>query len=224
MKKKKIFPRKKLVCQLLYTMAVLLSIRYQVIWQTELEAKLQVKQVMDENGDADLTEVLLQEAKCFPVKDDPSEKIQWSFEDGYGGVRTYGGNRKHEGIDIMASEDQPGCLQICSMTDGVVEQMGWLELGGYRIGIRSQSGVYYYYAHLAEYADHLQVGDAVKAGDILGKMGNTGYGEEGTTGMFPVHLHFGVYTTQDGQEESMNPYPLLQYLEQRQKYRIVRLW
>ena len=34
----------------------------------------------------------------------------------------------------------------------IVEKCGWLELGGYRVGIRSDKGAYMYYAHLAQYA------------------------------------------------------------------------
>jgi len=209
---KKIF-KAKLLYATLYLLLVLYAIRYQVNWQPDQEKRLSARQEMEKNGDGDLAGSLLQEAKCFPVRKDPSGSVRWNFEDGYGGERTYGGKRHHEGIDIMASDDRPGCLQICAMADGVVEQMGWLKLGGYRIGIRSKSGFYYYYAHLAEYAEGIQVGDRVKAGTVLGKMGNTGYGSEGTTGMFPVHLHFGIYANAEGRERSMNPYPLLQYLD-----------
>lgn len=215
MKRKKTIRRIKYFIVLLYLILVVCAIQYHMTWQANLERKLLVRQEMQENGNADLADRLLGEAVCFPVKRDQTGDVQWTFDDGYGGERTYGGKRKHEGIDIMASEDRPGCLQIQAIADGVVEQMGWLKLGGYRIGIRSQSGIYYYYAHLAEYADNIHLGDQVKAGSVLGKMGNTGYGEEGTTGMFPVHLHFGIYISVDGQEQSINPYPLLRYLEKR---------
>ena len=53
----------------------------------------------------------------------------------------------------------------------------------------------------------------IKAGDVLGYMGDTGYGLEGTRGKFPVHLHVGVYFYTNGQEMSVNPYWLLRYLE-----------
>ena len=43
----------------------------------------------------------------------------------------------HEGCDIMAGNNERGYFPIVSMTDGVVERIGWLEKGGYRIGIRS---------------------------------------------------------------------------------------
>ena len=72
-------------------------------------------------------------------------------------------------------------------------QMGWLELGGYRIGIRSSGGIYYYYAHMESYAEDLQEGSEVFAGQFLGFVGDSGYGAEGTTGQFVVHLHLGIY-------------------------------
>ena len=45
-------------------------------------------------------------------------------------------------------------------------------------------------------------------------MGDTGYGEEGTTGKFPVHLHVGIYVRTDAVAElAVNPYPVLKYVE-----------
>ena len=52
------------------------------------------------------------------------------------------------------------------------------------------------------------------AGDILGYLGNTGYGKEGTKGKFDVHLHFGIYVDIEGKEVSVNPYYILKWLEQ----------
>lgn len=147
--------------------------------------------------------LLVKEIKKFPVK----QQREMFFENGYGGERTYGGQRKHEGIDILPKK--PGDYDVVSATDGVVESLGWLELGGYRIGIRSSRGFYYYYAHLEKYQKGLKKGSRVKAGDILGKMGNTGYGKEGTKGKFVVHLHFGIYRQRKGKEKSLNPYYLL---------------
>ena len=53
------------------------------------------------------------------------------------------------------------------MTDGVVRQKGWLELGGWRLGIETEKGAYFYYAHMDSYAD-IEEGDIVHAGDLLG--------------------------------------------------------
>ena len=58
-------------------------------------------------------------------------------------------------------------------------------------------------------------GVSVAAGQLIGYMGDTGYSEvEGTTGNFPVHLHFGMYLDLEGRGEvSFNPYYLLGLLE-----------
>ncbi len=145
--------------------------------------------------------------------------METSFDNSWMFERTFGGERSHEGTDIMASVNERGRYPIISMTDGVVEKIGWLKLGGYRIGIRSPSGGYYYYAHLYDYAKEFQEGDEVKAGQLLGFMGDSGYGEEGTIGQFAVHLHVGVYVGgEDGGEMSLNPYWFLKWLEPQRIY------
>ena len=53
-----------------------------------------------------------------------------------------------------------------------------------------------------------------RSGEMLGYMGDSGYGEEGTVGQFAVHLHFGIYIqTADGREVSVDPYWILKGLE-----------
>ena len=138
----------------------------------------------------------------------------WQFE------RTYGGERTHEGCDIMATFNERGVYPIYSATEGVVENIGWLKLGGWRIGIRSESGAYYYYAHLSEYARDFTVGETIEAGTLLGFMGDSGYSEvPGTYGQFPVHLHFGIYFDDlFGNEYAINPYPVLYFCEKRFLY------
>ena len=69
--------------------------------------------------------------------------------------------------------------------------------GGWRIGIRSfDSKRYYYYAHLQKdhpFADGLQIGDRVEAGQLIGFMGRTGYSDrENVNNIETVHLHFGM--------------------------------
>ena len=126
--------------------------------------------------------------------------------------------RGHEGCDIMGAREPRGYYPVVSMSDGVVEKVGWLELGGWRLGIRSPRGAYLYYAHLYGYSRQWQEGDTVKAGDLLGYMGDSGYSKvEGTTGNFDVHLHVGIYFKTDHFDElSVDPYWILRYLE---KYR-----
>lgn len=141
-------------------------------------------------------------------------QMKVSYVDTWMAERTYGGVRGHEGTDIMAQKNERGLYPIVSMTDGTVTNKGWLEKGGYRIGITAPGGAYFYYAHLDSYS-HINIGDQVKAGDLLGFMGDSGYGIEGTVGQFAVHLHLGIYLYLDGKEVSVNPYWILRYIENK---------
>ncbi|MBC7959228.1 MAG: M23 family metallopeptidase [Vallitaleaceae bacterium] len=154
---------------------------------------------------------------CFPVMADGSNiENGYTYTNSFLAERTYGGNRKHMGIDLMDSNNEKGALNIVSMTDGVIENMGWLELGGYRIGIRTPTGAYFYYAHLNNYAAGLKEGSQVFAGQLLGTMGSSGYGPEGTIDQFDVHLHLGIALDLDGKEFWVNPYAILMALDPQQ--------
>ena len=156
---------------------------------------------------------IFSDLKYFPVPYMGQDAAKVSYEDSWNAPRTYGGDRRHEGTDLMAENNIPGYFPIISITDGVVEKMGWLEKGGNRIGIRAESGAYFYYAHLDTYAPGLKIGDKVIAGQLLGFMGDTGYGKEGTKGKFDVHLHLGIYLSDENQEMSVNPYWILKIIE-----------
>lgn len=156
---------------------------------------------------------ILNDIKYFPVPLKENGESSVTFEDSWYASRNYGGTRKHEGTDLMPEYNITGLYPIISITDGVVEKIGWLEKGGYRIGIRAPSGAYFYYAHLESYAEGLKKGDEIKAGQLLGFMGDSGYGPEGTTGMFAVHLHLGIYIDTPIGELSVNPYYILLYLQ-----------
>ena len=148
--------------------------------------------------------------EVFPI----DVNAKYAYENSWHSERNYGGNRRHYGTDIMDCQNQRGDISIVSMTSGVVENIGWNEQGGYRVGIRSKNGAYLYYAHLAKYAPNLEQGSTVKSGDLIGYMGDSGYGEEGTVGKFQVHLHVGIATKAFGNDEMwINPYYLLRYLE-----------
>ncbi len=147
-----------------------------------------------------------------------NEEYTVNFVDTWGGGRSYGGDRRHEGTDIMTAIDEPGLYPLLSMTDGTVSEKGWLEKGGYRIGITAPNGAYFYYAHLDSYAN-LEIGDEINAGELLGFVGDSGYGEEGTRGNFATHLHLGIYINMNQEEFAVNPYWILKYIEnQKLKY------
>lgn len=154
-----------------------------------------------------------EEAVYFPVPESAvAPSLKTTYVNTWMTERSYGGRRGHEGTDIMASENQRGLYPVVSICEGTVTNLGWLEKGGYRIGITTDSGTYYYYAHLDSYSN-IREGDRVAAGELLGYMGDSGYGEEGTKGKFAVHLHLGIYFYKGGEEISVNPYHLLKYLE-----------
>lgn len=154
----------------------------------------------------------------FPVTECGSGNGGFYYENTFGAERNYGGKRTHEGCDVFGESPLSGRYPVLSVCDGYVEKIGWLPLGGYRIGIRGRDGGYFYYAHLDSYDRDFHPGDPVQAGEVLGLMGDTGYGEEGSRGKFPAHLHFGCYIQTDGKEElSVNSYPVLQVLESRKR-------
>ncbi len=111
----------------------------------------------------------------------------------FGNSRSYGFKRTHLGNDLMGSIGTP----IIAVESGIVEQLGWNQYGGWRIGIRSFDGKrYYYYAHLRKdhpYVESLEKGDTVKAGDVIGYLGMTGYSiKENVNNINVAHLHFGM--------------------------------
>lgn len=156
-----------------------------------------------------------QDLEVFPVPDSVNEtKHAVDYEDSWMFERNFSKKRGHEGCDLMPIKNKAGYYPVLSMSEGTVEKIGWLTLGGYRVGIRTKHGAYLYYAHLHSYAASLYEGKVVHAGELLGYMGDSGYGEEGTCGMFPVHLHIGIYLTMDASEQiSINPYYPLKSLE-----------
>ena len=113
--------------------------------------------------------------------------------DDFGNPRTYGYKRLHLGNDLLGAVGAP----IIAVEGGVVQALGWNQYGGWRVGIRSHDGFrYYYYAHMRKdypYVKTLQQGDIVKAGDVIGYMGMTGYStKENVNNIKVPHLHFGL--------------------------------
>ena len=103
---------------------------------------------------------------------------------------------------------QVGTPIICCES-GYVEAIGWNKYGGWRIGIRSfDQKRYYYYAHLRQnspYAEGLEIGDVVTAGDVIGYMGHTGYSEtENVNNIETVHLHIGLQLIFDESQKEGN--------------------
>lgn len=130
----------------------------------------------------------------------------FSHYDDFGNSRSYGYKRVHLGNDLMGSIGTP----IIAVESGIVEACGWNQYGGWRVGIRSFDGKrYYYYAHLRKdhpYAKDMCEGKIVKAGDVIGYLGMTGYStKENVNNINVPHLHFGMQLIFDeSQKEGTN--------------------
>jgi peptidoglycan LD-endopeptidase LytH len=116
-----------------------------------------------------------------------------------------GGARRHQAIDIPAPRGTP----VVAAMPGRVEKLFRSVAGGTTVYLRSRDGGWsYYYAHLAGYTPGLAEGRAVRAGDPIGYVGDTGNAGAGN-----FHLHFAVSRMRPGQRwwegEPVNPYPLL---------------
>lgn len=111
----------------------------------------------------------------------------------FGAARSYGYSRPHLGHDMMAAVGTP----VIAIESGIIEVMGWNQYGGWRIGIRSfDKKRYYYYAHLRKdkpFHEELCEGKVVKAGDVIGYVGRTGYSpNENVNNIETSHLHVGL--------------------------------
>lgn len=84
-----------------------------------------------ENYDSECKSILINvesEAVYYPVAESSVDKsYTTTFTNSWMSERTFGGNRGHEGVDIMATTNKRGIYPIVSMTDGVVTNLGWLE-------------------------------------------------------------------------------------------------
>ncbi len=134
-------------------------------------------------------------AKTFPYS---------HFAD-FGAKRSYGFSRPHLGHDMMSATGTP----VIAVESGTVEIMGWNQYGGWRVGIRSfDKKRYYYYAHLRQnrpfHAD-LKEGSVVKAGDVVGYVGHTGYStKENVNNINESHLHWGMQLIFDESQKECN--------------------
>jgi murein DD-endopeptidase MepM/ murein hydrolase activator NlpD len=109
----------------------------------------------------------------------------------------------HHGEDIFAALGTP----LLAVADGTVFSVGWNDVGGYRLWLRDKLGNQFYYAHLSAFSPLAVNGAQVKAGDVLGFMGNSG-DAQGT----PYHLHFEIHPVQMlymGYDGVIAPYPML---------------
>lgn len=98
------------------------------------------------------------------------------------GMRTLNGVTKpHNGIDLKPVENKEENWRIYAVRDGVIGAKKEDATRGKYLDLITPGGISARYQHLLSF--NIQVGQAVKEGDILGVAGNTGY----STGR---HLHY----------------------------------
>jgi murein DD-endopeptidase MepM/ murein hydrolase activator NlpD len=138
-----------------------------------------------------------------------------SFGDTFGAFRSDVAGNWHHGDDIFAALGAP----ILACADGIVFSVGWNDVGGNRLWLRDQQGNEFYYAHLSAFTPLAGNGRFVKAGEVLGFVGNTG-DAQGT----PTHLHFEVHPFSllfMGYDGAVNPTPYLQAWKHLQDVRFI---
>ena len=151
----------------------------------------------------------------FVIKAFPHETSIVHFSDTWGAPRS--GGRRHKGIDIMS----PKGTWVVAVDDGIVERLDWNRLSGWNVMIRHADGWTSHYLHFnndttgtddgeggpeTAFIEGLEVGSFVKAGDVIGFVGDSGNAEN--TGS---HTHFELHV--DGRK--VNPYPFLEEAMER---------
>jgi murein DD-endopeptidase MepM/ murein hydrolase activator NlpD len=94
------------------------------------------------------------------------------------------GHRRHQGIDIFARRGTP----VLAAAAGEVVRIGQDRLGGNVVWVAGEGARLYYYAHLSAFREGLHVGEHLRSGEELGRVGNSGNARD-----TPPHLHFGIY-------------------------------
>ena len=135
----------------------------------------------------------------IPVAGVSSDQLLDTFAD----ARSEG--RTHDALDIAAPAETP----VLAAYDGKILKLFQSERGGTTIyQVAANQELVFYYAHLSRYADGLAEGDAVRQGQVIAYVGDTGNAGAGN-----YHLHFSIAAVSDPKRywegTTINPYPLL---------------
>lgn len=142
--------------------------------------------------------------RVFPLAPTAAQRARIGFRNDFSDARPSGGMNSagtHGAIDIFAPLGTP----VVAIEDGTLAQVGPQRLGGNRLHVLGASGDWYY-AHLDRYAAGVTSGSEVRAGDVIGYVGQTG--QAGGT----PHLHLAWKPA--GASSYDNPFSLLSELWQ----------
>ncbi len=151
----------------------------------------EVSQLEDESSDSEPERVLFYR----PVT---GEVVKHYSMDALVFSETMGDYRVHTGIDVAC---EAGC-EVVAFTDGTVSAVNDDYFYGTTVAVTHSQGLVSYYMNLdPELASGIAVGSEVKAGDVLGRVGDTARIEEKDG----AHLHFELRVN----GELINPEPEL---------------
>jgi murein DD-endopeptidase MepM/ murein hydrolase activator NlpD len=142
---------------------------------------------------------------------------QVSFVDTFGAFRGDVAGNWHHGDDLFAPLGAP----VLACADGTVFSVGWNDVGGNRLWLRDGQGNEFYYAHLSAYTPAAKNGNHVKAGEVLGFVGNTGDAQA-----TPYHLHFEVHPVSLlalGYDGAVDPTPYLKAWQRQKDVSLVQV-
>ncbi len=126
-----------------------------------------------------------------------------AFGNTFGAYRGDVAGKWHHGEDLVAPYGTP----LLAVADGTLFSVGWNDIGGWRLWIRDDAGNEFYYAHLSAYSPLAIAGKRVRAGDVVGFVGDSGDADGGVP-----HLHFEIHPVdllQYGYDGAVAPYPFL---------------
>jgi murein DD-endopeptidase MepM/ murein hydrolase activator NlpD len=114
--------------------------------------------------------------------------------DDFGAARQIGA---HQGNDLFAAFGSP----VLAVADGTLNRVGTLPISGNRLWLKTARGDSFFYAHLSAFSPEAVSGRNVKAGTLLGFVGNTGDAEP-----TPPHVHFEIHP---GDKDAIDPHAVL---------------
>ena len=109
------------------------------------------------------------------------------YADTYGAFRADVPGNWHHGDDIIAPLGAP----VVAVASGTINRVGWEKVGGWRLWVRDSASDEFYYAHLSGYAPSDFHSKHVRAGQVIGFVGNTGDAFGGAP-----HVHFEIHPRQ----------------------------
>ncbi len=138
-------------------------------------------------------------ALVIPVRGVTGDQLRDTYSD------ARGLGRRHDAIDIDAPRGTP----VLSVAPSVVLKLFRSDRGGTTLyALAPDQRTIYYYAHLDRYAEGMVERRTLRAGEVLGYVGDSGNANPGD-----YHLHFEISTTTDSKRywggTPVNPYPLL---------------